>query len=58
VKQTFTKSELMKRLTLAFIFITATLTATHAQNWPQFRGPGATGVTEGPAKAVKFDAST
>jgi outer membrane protein assembly factor BamB len=48
----------MKQLTLAFIFITVTLTAAHAQNWPQFRGPGATGVIEGPAKAVKFDTST
>src|ERR1051325_6909918 len=55
---TSTKSELMKQLTLAFIFITVTLTAAHAQNWPQFRGPGATGVIEGPAKAVTLDTST
>lgn len=48
----------MKRLTLAIIFITATLTTAHAQNWPQFRGPGATGVLEGTAQPVKFDAST
>lgn len=34
------------------------MTAVHAQNWPQFRGPGATGVAEGPARPVKFDAST
>src|SRR5215510_1669648 len=50
--------ELMTRLTLAFIFIATTLTAAHAQNWPQFRDPGATGVAEGPARPVKFDAST
>jgi len=55
----FYKSEYMKRLTLAFIFIITTLTAAQAQNWPQFRGPGATGVAEGvPARPVKFDAST
>ena len=47
----------MTRLTLAFIFIATTLTAAHAQNWPQFRGPGATGVAEGPARPVNFDAS-
>ena len=48
----------MKRLTLSFIFLIIPLTIAHAQNWPQFRGPGATGVTEGQPKAVKFDAST
>ena len=48
----------MKRLTLSFIFLIIVSIAAHAQNWPQFRGPGATGVTEGQAKAVKFDAST
>ena len=48
----------MKRLTLSFIFLIISLTIAHAQNWPQFRGPGATGVTEGQPKAVKFDAST
>jgi outer membrane protein assembly factor BamB len=48
----------MKRLTLAIIFICATLTVAHAQNWPQFRGPGATGVAEGSTSSVKFDAST
>ena len=48
----------MNRLTLSFIFLVITVTVAHAQNWPQFRGPGATGVTEGAAKAVKFDAST
>jgi len=48
----------MKRLILSSIVLIAMLTAANAQNWPQFRGPGATGVTEGLAKPVKFDAST
>jgi len=48
----------MKRLTLAIIFISAAFISAHAQNWPQFRGPGATGVAEGTAQPVKFDAST
>ena len=48
----------MKRLTvstvlLAFMFVTAP-----AQNWPQFRGPGATGVAEGLAQPVKWDATS
>ena len=29
-----------------------------AQNWPQFRGPGATGVAEGATQPVKWDASS
>jgi outer membrane protein assembly factor BamB len=48
----------MKRLIVAFIVLAAGFTAARAQNWPQFRGPNATGVTEGPAKPVKWDAST
>src|SRR6185369_12863894 len=48
----------MKRLTLSIILITVASTVAFAQNWPQFRGPGATGVAEGPARPVKFDAST
>ena len=28
----------------------------HGQNWPQFRGPGATGVVEGRPAPVKWDA--
>ena len=48
----------MKRLTTCTLFIVLSCGATQAQNWPQFRGPGATGVTEGAAKPVKFDAST
>src|ERR1043166_8254366 len=57
VKQTSTKSELMKQLIL-FFFIATTASIAHAQNWPQFRRPGATGVAEGTAQPVKFDAST
>ncbi len=48
----------MKRLVLALIVLVVGFTATQAQNWPQFRGPSATGVSEGKAKPVKWDAST
>jgi len=48
----------MKRLILAVILLAVGVTAARAQNWPQFRGPGATGVSEGQAKPVKWDAST
>ena len=48
----------MKRLILPLIVLAAGFTAARAQNWPQFRGPSGTGVTEGPAKPVKWDAST
>jgi len=47
----------MKRFTLSAILITVAFTAVSAQNWPQFRGPSATGVNEGLAKPVKFDAA-
>ncbi len=47
----------MKRLLLPLIVLVAGFTTTQAQNWPQFRGPGATGVIEGPAKPVTWDAS-
>src|SRR4030095_81529 len=48
----------MKRLILSFTILIAVLGAAQAQTWPQFRGPGATGVTEGLAKPAKFDAAT
>jgi len=48
----------MKRFTILFFFIVLSGGVIQAQNWPQFRGPGATGVTEGAAKPVKFDGST
>src|SRR5215216_4610725 len=46
----------MKRFAVASILLTFTFTVANAQNWPQFRGPGATGVNEGLAKPAKFDA--
>ena len=48
----------MKRLILALICLATVVTAAHAQNWPQFRGPNATGVAEGPNRPVKWDTST
>jgi outer membrane protein assembly factor BamB len=48
----------MKRLTLSLLLLTFAFTAARAQNWPQFRGPNATGVAEGPGRPVKWDAST
>ncbi len=47
----------MKRLILTFTFLAVAATAAHAQNWPQFRGPGATGVVEAPAQPVTWDAA-
>jgi len=47
----------MKRIIQSFLVLTAICTAAQAQNWPQFRGPGATGVVEGPARPVTWDAS-
>ena len=47
----------MKQLILSFLLLTTICIAAHAQNWPQFRGPGATGVVEGPARPVTWDAS-
>ena len=49
----------MKRLTAVSIVLLAfTCSTALAQNWPQFRGPGATGVAEGSPQPVKWDAST
>jgi outer membrane protein assembly factor BamB len=45
----------MKRL-LLIPFIFATCGVASAQNWPQFRGPGASGVVEGGTAAIKWDA--
>jgi outer membrane protein assembly factor BamB len=45
----------MKRTTLVLVLIiVAFVINTHAQNWPQFRGPGASGVAEGHS-AVTWD---
>jgi outer membrane protein assembly factor BamB len=40
------------------LFLTAAaVVVVDAQNWPQFRGPGATGVVEGQTSAVTWDAA-
>ena len=46
----------MKRLLALPFFLIALTGIASAQNWPQFRGPGATGVVEGQPAAVKWDA--
>jgi outer membrane protein assembly factor BamB len=46
----------MKRFALTLIFLTLTSVGVNAQNWPQFRGPGASGVAEGSAAAVQWSA--
>ena len=48
----------MKRLTVSIALLLFTFSTALAQNWPQFRGPGATGVAEGSPQPVKWDAST
>jgi outer membrane protein assembly factor BamB len=47
----------MKRFIITFTLLVLAATVANAQNWPQFRGPGATGVVEGPARPVTWDAS-
>jgi len=47
----------MRRLVISLLSLCFIATAAHAQNWPQFRGPSATGVVEGGAAAVSFDAA-
>ncbi len=48
----------MNRSPLLFCFLIIAINAavTNAQNWPQFRGPGASGVVEGQPTAVSWDA--
>jgi outer membrane protein assembly factor BamB len=46
----------MKRLTFSLIFVAVIATTASAQNWPQFRGPGASGIVESPGQPVKWDA--
>ncbi len=48
----------MKRLTISIALLAFTCSTALAQNWPQFRGPSATGVAEGSPQPVKWDAST
>jgi outer membrane protein assembly factor BamB len=47
----------MKRLIITLIGICSLASSICAQNWPQFRGPSATGVVEGQPSAVTWDAS-
>ena len=47
----------MKRLTLSFMLLAVFVATASAQNWPQFRGPSATGVVESPGQPVKWDAT-
>jgi outer membrane protein assembly factor BamB len=50
----------MKRLlsiTFCLSLFAGAISVTQAQNWPQFRGPGATGVVEGRPSAVTWDAA-
>ncbi len=46
----------MKRLAFSLLCLILVSIAAHAQNWPQFRGPSATGVVEGPPAAVTWNA--
>lgn len=46
----------MKRITLFLLCLFLVSSNTRAQNWPQFRGPNASGVVEGQAAAVTWDA--
>jgi outer membrane protein assembly factor BamB len=46
----------MKRITLLLLTMFLVSFNARAQNWPQFRGPGASGVAEGQPSAVTWDA--
>jgi outer membrane protein assembly factor BamB len=46
----------MNRLLLSFVCLCIFSIGAFAQDWPQFRGPRATGVVEGQAAAVAWDA--
>ncbi len=46
----------MKRITLFLLGLFLVSFNARAQNWPQFRGPSASGVVEGQAAAVTWDA--
>lgn len=45
----------MKRLTFILLILSLGSVSVPAQNWPQFRGPGASGVAEGQPSAIKWD---
>jgi outer membrane protein assembly factor BamB len=44
-----------KRFLLSALLISLSASALQAQNWPQFRGPGATGVVEGTGRPTTWD---
>ena len=46
----------MKKTLLAALLVTFSVQEAQSQNWPQFRGPGATGVAEGKTAATTWDA--
>ncbi|MFN2516993.1 MAG: PQQ-binding-like beta-propeller repeat protein [Pyrinomonadaceae bacterium] len=46
----------MKRLTLSLFLLCVFSSSMSAQNWPQFRGPGASGVAETGVAPVNWDA--
>jgi outer membrane protein assembly factor BamB len=46
----------MKTYFFSFISICVLASVAHAQNWPQFRGPGAAGVVEGSPAATTWNA--
>lgn len=45
----------MKRISLSLLFLVILAAVAQAQNWPQFRGPGASGVVEGQPAAVNWN---
>jgi hypothetical protein len=45
----------MTRLAFPALFLFLAVAAVKAQNWPQFRGPGASGVVEGRPAVAKWD---
>ena len=47
----------MRQLSLALILFAITVHTVAAQNWPQFRGPAATGIVEATGQPVKWDAA-
>jgi hypothetical protein len=46
----------MKRFAFLLLVLCTVPFVANGQNWPQFRGPGATGVVEGRPSPVKWDA--
>jgi outer membrane protein assembly factor BamB len=47
----------MNRIFFSLVCLCLVSSSARAQNWPQFRGPGAAGVAEGRVAPVKWDAS-